>query len=72
MASGKTVRQHSRMTICTKGIILSKQSCKNPESDTNVGVFTLHFRDEEMAGRVAKAMIHAIDLCGGGSPPEPF
>jgi hypothetical protein len=31
----------------------------------------LHFRDEEIANRVAKAMLHAIELCGGGSK-EPF
>ncbi len=29
------------------------------------------FRDEEMANRVAKAMTHAIELCGGGSK-DPF
>jgi streptogramin lyase len=29
------------------------------------------FRDEEMANRVAKAMRHAVDLCGGGNK-EPF
>jgi hypothetical protein len=69
---GKTVRYHSRTTVCTTGIIIHKQSCKDSESDTNVGVFTLHFRDEETADRVAKAMIHAIELCGGGSQPEPF
>jgi hypothetical protein len=33
---------------------------------------TLRFFDQEMANRVAKAMIHAVDLCGGGSAPEPF
>lgn len=30
------------------------------------------FRDEETANRVAKAMLHAVELCGGGSQPEPF
>lgn len=30
------------------------------------------FHDEEMANRVAKAMLHAVELCGGGSKPEPF
>jgi hypothetical protein len=30
------------------------------------------FRDEETANRIAKAMLHAIELCGGGSKPEPF
>lgn len=72
LASGKTVRQHSRITVCSRGIIIPKQSCKPQESDTNAKVFVFHFRDEEMANRVAKAMIHAIELCGGGSAPEPF
>jgi len=72
LASGKTVRQHSQVTVCTTGVIIHKQSCKPTETNTNVGVFVLHFRDEEMADRVAKAMIHAIELCGGGSKPEPF
>jgi len=31
----------------------------------------LHFRDEEMTNRVAKAMNHAVELCGGGSR-DPF
>jgi hypothetical protein len=31
----------------------------------------LFFRDEEMANRVAKAMLHAVELCGGGSK-DPF
>jgi uncharacterized protein (DUF2384 family) len=30
------------------------------------------FREEEMANRVAKAMVHAVELCGGGAKPEPF
>jgi hypothetical protein len=30
------------------------------------------FLDEELANRVAKAMVHAVELCGGGSQPEPF
>ena len=29
------------------------------------------FSGEEMAGRVAKAMVHAVELCGGGDK-EPF
>ncbi|MGA2834581.1 MAG: hypothetical protein ABSE55_16050 [Terracidiphilus sp.] len=28
--------------------------------------------DEVMANRIAKAMIHAVELCGAGSKPEPF
>lgn len=29
------------------------------------------FYEEELANRVAKAMVHAVELCGGGKP-EPF
>ncbi|MGD0683023.1 MAG: hypothetical protein ABR990_13355 [Terracidiphilus sp.] len=31
----------------------------------------LFFSSEEMANRIAKAMVHAVELCGGGSK-EPF
>jgi hypothetical protein len=31
----------------------------------------LVFRDEETANRVAKAILHAVELCGGGNK-EPF
>jgi len=30
-----------------------------------------YFADEEMANRVAKALVHAVELCGGGSK-DPF
>jgi hypothetical protein len=30
------------------------------------------FYREELANRVAKAMVHAVELCGGDSKPEPF
>lgn len=30
------------------------------------------FFDEKMANRVAKAMMHAVELCGGGSKAEWF
>jgi hypothetical protein len=33
---------------------------------------TLRFSDEQLANRVAKALQHAVELCGGGSEPEPF
>jgi hypothetical protein len=32
----------------------------------------INFFDEDIANRVAKAMVHAVELCGGGSSPEPF
>jgi hypothetical protein len=65
LAAGKTVQRH------THTIIGGKHS-KTTEVNDNIGEFALPFRDEETANRVAKAMIHAIELCGGGSKPEPF
>jgi hypothetical protein len=33
----------------------------------------LFFPSEELADRVAKAMVHSVELCGGGQKsPEPF
>jgi hypothetical protein len=32
----------------------------------------LYFREEAMANRVAKALVHAMELCGGGKKAEPF
>jgi hypothetical protein len=33
---------------------------------------SFYFFDEQMANRVAKAMVHGVELCGGGGKPEPF
>ncbi len=30
------------------------------------------FTDADLADRVAKALTHAVELCGGGQKPEPF
>jgi hypothetical protein len=35
-------------------------------------IYSLYFRDEEMAKRVARAMNHAVELCGGKKKAEPF
>lgn len=40
--------------------------------DQSVPELAFMFRDADMANRVAKAMLHAVELCGGGSKPEPF
>jgi len=32
----------------------------------------IRFYEQDMADRVAKALVHAVELCGGGSKPEPF
>jgi hypothetical protein len=68
LASGKTVLQHSR-TMVTSG---RRGKPTESEDNKNAGEFVLHFRDEDTADRAAKAMIHAIELCGGGSKPELF
>jgi hypothetical protein len=39
-----------------------------PHREENVFLFT----DADLADRVAKAMLHAVELCGGGKAPEPF
>jgi hypothetical protein len=65
LVPGKTVQHH---TVWVE----SGKNGKTSESDSNVGEFVLHFRDEETADRMAKAMIHAVELCGGGSKPELF
>jgi hypothetical protein len=31
-----------------------------------------YFQDATVADRVARALTHAVELCGGGSKPEPF
>jgi hypothetical protein len=69
LTSGKTVRGHFQVTTtCSNAEDLQKQGlCTSKESDYNPRDFILFFRDEETANRVAKAMIHAIELCGGGS-----
>lgn len=38
---------------------------------TGGGTNTVYFADEDTANRVAKAMVHAIELCGGGDK-DPF
>jgi hypothetical protein len=47
-----------------------KQPRQNSERTNNETTFV--FRDEETANRVAKAMLHAVELCGGGNKSEPF
>ena len=32
----------------------------------------MYFREEDTANRVAKAIVHAVELCGGGGDKEPF
>ncbi len=47
-----------------------------PRGEENFFLFsevnTFLFADANLADRVAKAFTHAVELCGGGSKPEPF
>jgi hypothetical protein len=65
---------------------LVERASRHPAYDTKVDppVFVIRVRgpnkkhsdfffvDEQMANRVAKAMVHAVELCGGGNKPESF
>jgi hypothetical protein len=70
LVAGKTVPRHTVVRV--EGGKTDKPTTTTTESDDSIRDFVLHFRDEDAANRVAKAMIHAIELCGGGSQPEPF
>jgi hypothetical protein len=65
LAPGKSVQRHIQTTP-------SARRGRTVESDDSIHEFALHFRDEDTANRAAKAMVHAVELCGGGSQPEPF
>jgi len=62
MATGKTEHHHF---IATAKI--GEPSLEDTENKT----WALTFPDEETANRVAKAMVHAVEMCGGGNK-EPF
>jgi hypothetical protein len=68
LVAGKTVPRHTVKRI--EGGKTDKTT--TTESDDSIREFVLLFRDEETADRVAKAIVHAVELCGGGSKPEPF
>jgi hypothetical protein len=46
-------------------------ACGDPTLGDRI-TMTWGFRDEDTANRVAKALVHAVELCGGGNKPEPF
>jgi len=50
-----------------------KKGKPRPKDDTESGIWIAgRIFDEDFANRLAKAMLHAVELCGGGSQPEPF
>jgi hypothetical protein len=68
LVAGKTVPRHTVERI--DGGKTDKTT--TTESDDSIREFVLHFRDEETANRAAKAIVHAVELCGGGPKPELF
>jgi hypothetical protein len=64
MTSGKTLPTHVQRV---KG-----DSTPIEETEESTAEIDLPFPDEDTANRLAKAMVHAVELCGGGSKPEPF
>jgi hypothetical protein len=58
----------SALLVQFKGKKLHRQSGRQASDEL---VLRLVFREDEMAQRMAKAMVHAIELCGGGSK-DPF
>jgi hypothetical protein len=65
LIAGRTVQKHVIR-------VLSGKHGKTTSSDSSIGGLRLAFRDEESADRAAKAFVHAVELCGGGSKPELF
>jgi hypothetical protein len=68
----KSVHTQERK-ICKKGRCLmdAGKKVESRQSDSFNGEWHT-FLDEDLANRLAKAMLHAVELCGGGSKPEPF
>jgi hypothetical protein len=66
LIGGRTVQKH--VSIGYAGVWHDKTR----SSDSSTGELRLAFRDEESADRAAKAFVHAVELCGGGSKPELF
>jgi hypothetical protein len=60
---GKTVHVHLRATADT-GQKIDEHDSEDPET-------VVSFTDEEIAQRLAKAIVHAVELCGGGDK-DPF
>jgi len=65
LVAGRTVQKHVKRVI-------SGKHDNTSESDPSTAELVLSFRDEDAANRVAKALVHAVELCGGGSKPELF
>jgi hypothetical protein len=60
---------HPETTVTSSAPAMTALVVRQPHGVENVFTFT----DAAIADRVAKAMVHAVELCGGGQKsPEPF
>jgi hypothetical protein len=59
---------HPNTTVTSSAPAMTALVVRQPHGVENV--FT--FNDATLADRVAKAMIHSVELCGGGKSKEPF
>jgi hypothetical protein len=59
---------HPDTTVISTAPAMTALVVRQPHGVENVFVFT----DAALTDRVAKAMVHAVELCGGGKSEEPF
>lgn len=59
---------HPDKTIASSTPAITALVVRQPHGVENVFTFT----DAALADRIAKAMIHSVELCGGGKSEEPF
>jgi hypothetical protein len=64
MTAGKTLHRHV--------VVTAKTAEKSRDYKQELKNWELTVPDEDTANRVAKALVHAVELCGGGSTPELF
>jgi hypothetical protein len=59
---------HPDTTVISANPPMTALVVRQPHGVENVFTFT----DAALADRIAKAMVHAVELCGGGKTEEPF
>jgi hypothetical protein len=59
---------HPDTTVTSSAPAMTALVVHQPHGVENVFTFT----DAALADRIAKAMVHAVELCGGGKSEEPF
>jgi hypothetical protein len=59
---------HPEISVTSTNPAMTALVVNQPHGAQNVFIFT----DADLADRTAKAMLHAVELCGGGKTEEPF